>query len=224
MYVCMKEAAGSSTFPIALGIGPVRKGWMEARKPYIITKQREKWTDEEHAKFLEALKLYGRAWRKIEEHVSTKTAVQIRSHAQKFINKLERNPPAEDGEGIAISIPPPRPKRKPSRPYPRKESALPENSGSAAADASGVNGGGTTTAAQPLTPVAAAAVAAAAVKSQHQQQQQHQLLQDRQQSAHHAEVTDATVAAVAAAASAAAAAAAAAVVAAAGQQVQAHLQ
>ncbi|PNH08309.1 Protein CCA1, partial [Tetrabaena socialis] len=115
---------------------------VKTRKPYIITKQRERWTDDEHARFLEALKLYGRAWRKIEEHVSTKTAVQIRSHAQKFINKLERNKDsglAEDGENI--SIPPPRPKRKPSRPYPRKDFAGPDNSGSGVADASGVNGG-----------------------------------------------------------------------------------
>ena len=36
------------------------------RKPYTITKQRERWSDEEHKKFLEALKLYGRAWRRIE--------------------------------------------------------------------------------------------------------------------------------------------------------------
>ncbi|XP_028800834.1 protein REVEILLE 1-like, partial [Neltuma alba] len=49
----------------------------KVRKPYTITKQRERWTDEEHKKFLEALKLYGRAWRKIEEHVGTKTTVQI---------------------------------------------------------------------------------------------------------------------------------------------------
>jgi len=38
----------------------------QVRKPYTITKQREKWTEEEHQKFLEALKLYGRGWRQIE--------------------------------------------------------------------------------------------------------------------------------------------------------------
>ncbi|KAF7839663.1 protein REVEILLE 7-like isoform X1 [Senna tora] len=38
----------------------------EVRKPYTISMQREKWTEEEHQKFLEALKLYGRGWRQIE--------------------------------------------------------------------------------------------------------------------------------------------------------------
>ncbi len=38
----------------------------QARKPYVITKQRERWTDAEHARFLEALRLHGRAWRRIE--------------------------------------------------------------------------------------------------------------------------------------------------------------
>ncbi|KAK4280601.1 hypothetical protein QN277_012207 [Acacia crassicarpa] len=92
----------------------------KARKPYTITKQREKWTEEEHLKFLEALKLYGRGWHQIEEHVGTKTAVQIRSHAQKFFSKVVR-----ESEGCTESsikptdIPPPRPKRKPLHPYPR---------------------------------------------------------------------------------------------------------
>ncbi|XP_057768765.1 protein REVEILLE 2-like [Salvia miltiorrhiza] len=63
------------------------------RKPYTITKQRERWTEEEHNRFLEALKLYGHAWQRIEEHIGTKTTVQIRSHAHKFITKVSGRPP-----------------------------------------------------------------------------------------------------------------------------------
>lgn len=96
---------------------------IKVRKPYTITKQRERWTEAEHTRFLEALKLYGRAWQRIEEHVGTKTAVQIRSHAQKFFTKLEKeaiNNGTSPGQAHDIDIPPPRPKRKPNCPYPRK--------------------------------------------------------------------------------------------------------
>nr|WKA13888.1 late elongated hypocotyl protein [Impatiens morsei] len=99
---------------------------IKARKPYIITKQRERWTEEEHNRFLEAIKLYGRAWQRIEEHIGTKTAVQIRSHAQKFFTKLEKEAIVKGipaGQSLHIEIPPPRPKRKPINPFPRKMAA-----------------------------------------------------------------------------------------------------
>ncbi|KAH0980031.1 hypothetical protein GBA52_007208 [Prunus armeniaca] len=86
---------------------------IKARKPYTITKQRERWTEEEHNRFLDALKLYGRAWQRIEgiEAFGVKAA---------DLEKEAHNKGVPAGQSIDIDIPPPRPKRKPSNPYPRK--------------------------------------------------------------------------------------------------------
>ncbi|XP_058215492.1 protein REVEILLE 8-like isoform X2 [Rhododendron vialii] len=85
----------------------------KVRKPYTITKSRESWTDEEHDKFLEALQLFDRDWKKIEDFVGSKTVIQIRSHAQKYFLKVQKN-------GTIAHVPPPRPKRKAAHPYPQK--------------------------------------------------------------------------------------------------------
>jgi SHAQKYF class myb-like DNA-binding protein len=50
-----------------------------------------KWTDEEHEKFVAGLKLFGKNWNMIRQHVGTRTCPQTRSHAQKFFKKLEKN-------------------------------------------------------------------------------------------------------------------------------------
>uniref|UniRef100_A0A3Q7JGG4 Uncharacterized protein n=1 Tax=Solanum lycopersicum TaxID=4081 RepID=A0A3Q7JGG4_SOLLC len=85
----------------------------KVRKPYTITKSRESWTEEEHDKFLEALQLFDRDWKKIEDFVGSKTVIQIRSHAQKYFLKVQKN-------GSIAHVPPPRPKRKAAHPYPQK--------------------------------------------------------------------------------------------------------
>jgi SHAQKYF class myb-like DNA-binding protein len=102
--------------PMALPLGDDEdEGPRRVRKPYTITKSRESWTEPEHDKFLEALQLFDRDWKKIEAYVGSKTVIQIRSHAQKYFLKVQKN-------GTGEHLPPPRPKRKAAHPYPHKAS------------------------------------------------------------------------------------------------------
>ncbi|CAD8207600.1 unnamed protein product [Paramecium octaurelia] len=49
-----------------------------------------RWVKEEHQRFVEALSLHGKNWKKVEDYVGTRSGAQIRSHAQKFFNRLEK--------------------------------------------------------------------------------------------------------------------------------------
>ena len=49
-----------------------------------------RWTYEEHIRFLKGCLLYGNNWKKVENYVKSRTSSQIRSHAQKFLIKLNK--------------------------------------------------------------------------------------------------------------------------------------
>ena len=53
-------------------------------------KQAGRWTGEEHQIFLRGLRTYGREWKKVAVHIPTRTSAQVRSHAQKYFAKLQR--------------------------------------------------------------------------------------------------------------------------------------
>jgi SHAQKYF class myb-like DNA-binding protein len=49
-----------------------------------------RWTKEEHQRFIDGIRKFGKNWKQVEDYIGTRTGAQIRSHAQKFFNRLER--------------------------------------------------------------------------------------------------------------------------------------
>lgn len=58
-----------------------------------------RWTAEEHHLFLQGLELHGKGWKKIASLIKSRTVVQIRTHAQKYFQKLAKaKQNGEEGE------------------------------------------------------------------------------------------------------------------------------
>lgn len=49
-----------------------------------------RWTAEEHRLFLQGLEQHGKGWKKIASLIKSRTVVQIRTHAQKYFQKLSK--------------------------------------------------------------------------------------------------------------------------------------
>lgn len=48
-----------------------------------------RWTLQEHSKFLLALELFGKDWRKMSQYIGTRSNVQCRTHAQKHFKRVQ---------------------------------------------------------------------------------------------------------------------------------------
>mmetsp|Transcript_9353 Transcript_9353/g.11210 ORF Transcript_9353/g.11210 Transcript_9353/m.11210 type:complete len:215 (+) Transcript_9353:454-1098(+) len=73
-----------------------------------------RWTREEHNMFLHGLETYGKEWKKIADLIKTRSVVQIRTHAQKYFQKVAKHtgqPVMSTSKKEAVVRPPTR-KRK----------------------------------------------------------------------------------------------------------------
>jgi len=70
-----------------------------------------RWTAEEHRLFLQGLEQHGKGWKKIASLIKSRTVVQIRTHAQKYFQKLakarqngEQVGGVMDGAGAGVAV------------------------------------------------------------------------------------------------------------------------
>ena len=63
-----------------------------------------RWTEEEKNKFIQGIVLYGHNWKKVNKLIPSRTAVQVRSHAQKFFYKMRSC--KDDSLGINFALNP----------------------------------------------------------------------------------------------------------------------
>lgn len=61
-----------------------------------------RWTHQEHLLFIEGLKIHGKNWKKVESFIGTRTGTQIRSHAQKFFNRIKKEFSTDDPSKYVI--------------------------------------------------------------------------------------------------------------------------
>ncbi|CAI5739912.1 unnamed protein product [Peronospora farinosa] len=82
-----------------------------------------RWTKREHELFLEGLQRFGKSWKKISSLVHTRTLVQIRTHAQKYLQKQSRAAIKAEVKAAGVAIFRSQPVQRPQRPrHPRTQS------------------------------------------------------------------------------------------------------
>eukprot|EP00616_Rhizochromulina_sp_CCMP1243_P018883 CAMPEP_0118978964 /NCGR_PEP_ID=MMETSP1173-20130426/24864_1 /TAXON_ID=1034831 /ORGANISM="Rhizochromulina marina cf, Strain CCMP1243" /LENGTH=327 /DNA_ID=CAMNT_0006929203 /DNA_START=69 /DNA_END=1048 /DNA_ORIENTATION=+ len=69
---------------------PLQESDLGAGEGLAVPENTGRWGSEEHKLFLRGLELYGKGWKKIASLIKTRTVVQIRTHAQKYFQKLAK--------------------------------------------------------------------------------------------------------------------------------------
>jgi len=64
-------------------------------------KRSGRWSKDECKRFDEALKLFGKKWKKVEAYIGTRSGTQVRSHAQKYFLKQQSNATEEGDLSVA---------------------------------------------------------------------------------------------------------------------------
>lgn len=81
---------GGVKIEAASAISKQSQGRAAASKSRKSTVNNGRWTPAEHEAFLQGLKVYGREWKKVATCIPTRTSAQIRSHAQKYFAKVNK--------------------------------------------------------------------------------------------------------------------------------------
>jgi SHAQKYF class myb-like DNA-binding protein len=65
-----------------------------------------RWSQKEHLLFIKGCLLYGNNWKKVKKYIQTRSCSQIRSHAQKYLNKINKkyNGNKNNGNNLDLNI------------------------------------------------------------------------------------------------------------------------
>mmetsp|Transcript_38503 Transcript_38503/g.58593 ORF Transcript_38503/g.58593 Transcript_38503/m.58593 type:complete len:130 (+) Transcript_38503:446-835(+) len=78
----MPDNLPATKIPVSQPTKPIPQAPREA--------QTGKWTAEEHSKFLEGLRLFGKDYLELSKFIGTRSTMNVKSHASKFLIKLVR--------------------------------------------------------------------------------------------------------------------------------------
>lgn len=66
------------------------------------TRSQGKWTDDEHQRFVEAVKKYGKDYKQIVKHVGTRIYSSVATHAYNFKKEIKADPSLPNADLLSV--------------------------------------------------------------------------------------------------------------------------